>query len=631
METRFGPPVSCRMHKSFATQLPFAHSVPESVFEPSVFEPSPHIMCRDKNPVDFRFHSFCRHRLPVESGEGLSLPVRPGFTRSLVTLCGIARVEWAEHQFLLETDVALHLGGGEATRLAAAEQGRCVVAEVLFEGRRPAEYAAYLNANYGMGFPAADRKELAACLRAFARHARREGAGDARGGGGGAQIAFRWFLMTHRNARKRRDNLGGFLKGGREELTRVASEHGFSLAVLAQHFGCSPSHFASQLQHVWQQPAAALLREARWACALRLMETTGLHLRDIAKKCSYASVPAFHAAFKKRFGLSPGEFRAHPERWPDLANPASESQQTPARTAVSAMNDKRPQRSGQQVTLVPIRVPVATTPAVVPEAPYYHFDGGEVDYPFKKPFRLSIQTISNAMQWGLTLEGCGVFEVGGHRITVGPGMAIMFPQPINATWVSPDEKPWHRVWIKMRGAWAIQTMERFIEQHGWLVSIPVRSKPVTLARKWVSFWHQENGRLSFDGCEAAFEWFLSWSDLVESGRVTPLAAPNMRQFSSRQFFRQIKSITSYAREVGYSRSHLSRKLKYQWTETPQPGTFLRKQKLAEAALDLRTTSLSVEKIARRAHYAHTSTFIHAFTREHGTSPLQYRLHAQRQQ
>ncbi|EIP97123.1 DNA-binding domain-containing protein, AraC-type [Opitutaceae bacterium TAV1] len=560
---------------------------------------------------------------------------RAGFTRSLVTLCGIARVEWPGRQFLLETGVALHLAGGETARLAAAEQGRCVVAEVLFEGGRPAEYATYLNSNYGTGFPAANQKELAACLRTFARRAKRDGAREGGGGKeGAARLAFRWFLMTHRNARKRRDNLGGFLKGGREELARVASEHGFSLAVLAQHFGCSPSHLASQLQHVWQQPAAALLREARWDCALRLMETTGLHLRDIAEKCSYASVPAFHAAFKKRFGLSPGAFRAQP---------------APARTAVSAMKCKRPQRSGQQATPAPVRVPVATTPApvtesasatsmtritspaVVPEAPYYHFDGGEVDYPFKKPFRLAIQTISNAMQWGLTLEGSGVFEVGGHHITVGPGMAIMFPQPINATWVSLDEKPWHRVWIKMRGAWAIQTMERFIEQHGWLVSIPLRSKPVALARKWVSFWHQESGRLSFDGCEAAFEWFLSWRDLVESGRVTPLAAPNMRQFSSRQFFRQIKSITSYAREVGYSRSHLSRKLKYQWTETPQPGTFLRRQKLAEAALDLRTTSLSVEEIARRAHYAHTSTFIHAFSREHGASPLQYRLHAQRQQ
>lgn len=575
-------------------------------------------------PLGFSFHSLGRHRFPPGVRGNIPLTQHDGLTRSLVATEGIIRVEWGGRVHLLEPGLVLNLAAEQSVNLACAEQTGAVCVELLFGGAQSVEYATHLYSNYSDVISVENWAAVISSLRLLERCARAEGRLSLMQE---TRLVFRWFLMLHRSARMRRENLGAFLKEGRERLMAVAGEHRFSLAALAQSFGCSPSHLATQLQHVLGMPAGRFLREARWDRALQLMGSTRLHLGDIARKCGYDSSAAFHFAFRKRFGETPGSYRRRPS--PRLlaceANSAPVVEPEMKSSVLPKAEEPIPESAAVDGSLNARRL--NTKPAVIQDGPYYHFDGGEVAYPFAKPFRFSIQTLSNAMQWVMTLEGRSVFEVGGHRIEVAPGTVLLFPQPINASWVSPDDQPWRRVWIKMRGEWAVQTMERFVDTHGWRVQIPLRSRPVMLARKWVSFWHKESGRLSLDGCEAAFEWFLSWRDLMERGQVKTLPTPDMKTFSSKQFFRRIKSITSYAQKVGYSRAHLSRKLKYQWIETPQPGTFLRKQKLAWAAQELRSTNLPVSEIARRAHYAHTSTFIQAFRREYGTSPLQYRLHA----
>ncbi|MDR1281922.1 MAG: helix-turn-helix transcriptional regulator [Opitutaceae bacterium] len=89
------------------------------------------------------------------------------------------------------------------------------------------------------------------------------------------------------------------------------------------------------------------------------------------------------------------------------------------------------------------------------------------------------------------------------------------------------------------------------------------------------------------------------------------------------FFRRIKTISGYAKQIGYSRSHTVRKLNGQW-KGGTPAQIIRRQRLAQAALDLRRTRMSVTEIARRSQFASAGSFIPAFRREFGMTPLAYR-------
>lgn len=554
--------------------------------------------------VLFGFNGMERHRKTARTDE-LRLGAKPGVSRCFVGARGIVGVAFADRSFLLKPGMALHLPAGvtKARITAGAGTGEWEIVELRFLGARAADYTAFLVERYGHCIPLEGPARVAARLRVLERVARGESAAMQR-------AVFRWFTKCHGCAEERRENLGRFLSGDREALVATASEHGFSLSAMAVHFSCSPSHLAGRLARAWGMPAGALLKELRWLHARRLMEGTRLSLRDIGAQCGYAGPAAFHAAFRKRFGETPGRLREGrcclaPER-------------EPAVPALPAQAMKPEQAS--------LRVYPSEHAAVVPGGPYFHFDGGEVSFPFEAPYKLAVNTVSDAMQWVCTLEGHAVFEIGEHRIPVGPGDVLMFPQPINAQWVTPGKAPWHRVWIKLRGPWALETLSACVAKHGWLVKIPLRTPPVSMARKWVPHWSRHRDRISLEGSEAAFDWFLAWRELMAAGRVESRPSPDMRQFASRSFFRRLKTVTAYAKEIGYSRSYLSRKLKTQWIETPRPGTFFRRYRLTNAAHELRNTRLSVAEIARRALYAHTSTFIQAFKREFGVTPLRHRLH-----
>jgi AraC-like DNA-binding protein len=83
-----------------------------------------------------------------------------------------------------------------------------------------------------------------------------------------------------------------------------------------------------------------------------------------------------------------------------------------------------------------------------------------------------------------------------------------------------------------------------------------------------------------------------------------------------------KTFTDFAREMGYSRSYLTRKLSVMWECSP--GKVLRRVRLEEGARLLRTTQLSVRDIADKIGYSSTEAFSKAFTRQYGHSPRAYR-------
>ncbi|HYH08452.1 MAG TPA: AraC family transcriptional regulator [Thermoanaerobaculia bacterium] len=86
------------------------------------------------------------------------------------------------------------------------------------------------------------------------------------------------------------------------------------VAELAQVVGLGPS----RLEHLFKQHARVsirdFLRERRLAAAAELLATTPERVSVISFRCGFQHAANFNHAFKKRFGVSPREYRSRTQQ-----------------------------------------------------------------------------------------------------------------------------------------------------------------------------------------------------------------------------------------------------------------------------------------------------------------------------
>ncbi len=547
-----------------------------------------------------------RYRCSKDHSTNISIaPVEEGTSLCLVALKGIFKVHRPGRTFVIDKDTILHLPAAPKLTIQPAVVKASEIVELRFEGGIAHDFVTFFASKHENGIHLDRHPRLLL-------HLRRLKAALSKSKDINAKDSFRWFSLNHEAVQEKQSSLGDFIKSGGQDFLETALSQKFQLKALANRFGCSPSLLAENLRAAHGASARTLLQECRWYHASRLIKETDLPVREIAHQCGYSSAPAFNAAYKKRFGVQPGKSRKIP------SNKRSKAVPPP----------RLPAPVQAQETTSPTQAEIVA--AVVPHCPYFHFDGGIASYPYEKPYKLALNTLSEAIQWNCCLEGEAIFQVGNSQVPIKAGMVIIFPQPINAQWISPNQNTWKRVWIKVRGLYGIRQLEESVLSHGAVLSVPLDSPPVRHAIRWTKHWLTHRGTVSPEGSAAAFEWCIQWENLLKSGNFTPVPTPELSAFRSRSFFRKIKSVTDYAKQVGYSRSHLSQKLSSQWLDTPQPASIIRRHKLLQAAQELRETNLSISVIARKTLYAHDSSFIEAFKREFSQTPLQYRLNYLRQ-
>jgi AraC-like DNA-binding protein len=427
---------------------------------------------------------------------------------------------------------------------------------------------------------------------------------------------FDWFAALHSLLQRRRIHLDELLSGQTDCLPAIFEEHGHTLKGLAEFLGCSPNWLRQRLQRAWKRPAQDVLHELRRRHAWCLLATPSLSIGDVARRCGFSDTSSFASTFKKETGLTPTQARET------------------TRTGMRLPPFPRLPASNPPPPVSPKRHPAdgSYSPVAVWGEAFFQFDGGVSGLVYESPFDLALNTVTNAVYWVVTLEGEAVFEAGTCRLPVKPGMVVVYPQPMNGRWITPGgaKRPWKRLWINARCKWGIDALLRTGEAHGWAAMLPMDSEPVMLATKWVDYWHTRRTTPSLVASRAGFEWLQSWWRLLCSGQVKPVvgenhaALPNLRHLLSKSFFRQIKTITEYARQLGYSRRHAIRKLRTQWDDAT-PARVIRRQRLAQAKLDLLHTRLSVGDIARKSLFASPGSFIPAFKKEFGMTPLAWRL------
>ncbi|EIP99077.1 DNA-binding domain-containing protein, AraC-type [Opitutaceae bacterium TAV1] len=562
------------------------------------------------HPASVCSHDGCREgRLEIEGGASLQI----------VWLAGQAKLETAggDGQIRLEPGTVwtsakpcgpglIHFGPGKHQRRTTG-RGPALGLKFAFAAPLAEEYAHWLARHFGQFVqlqPGSDALRAARALALALEVAKPRETISRR--------VFAWLAALHRALNERRLYLQDLLDGKTDLLPSIFAEHGHSIKTLAGYLGCSPAYLGRQLQRAWQQPAQDVLHALRRQHAQHLLTSTSLGIGEVARRCGFYTTSSFATTFKRETGLTPTQAR----HMPFCADPHS-FHCLPAKKRRSL-----PRRPGGQAT-----------PVAVWGDAFFQFDGGVSDMVYDTPFSLAMNAITNAVHWVVTLEGQAVFEAAGRSLRVTPGMVVIYPQPMNGQWTMPagNGRLWKRIWLNVRCKWGIEAMLALSAAHGWAGMLPLNSSPVRLAREWVGHWHTHRNEPSVIASHAGFCWLQSWWELLHSGRMKRVtgpdgqaALPDLRQLLSKSFFRRIRTITDYAGQLGYSRRHTIRKLQAQW-EDGTPAQIIRRQRLTQAALDLRHTRLSVEEIARKSQYSSTGSFIPAFRKEFGMTPLAWRL------
>src|SRR5262249_6578395 len=99
------------------------------------------------------------------------------------------------------------------------------------------------------------------------------------------------------------------LHRGRDFLSSCYGEP-LTVALVAKAAHLSPFHFHRMFKIAFSQTPMQFLQERRLGAARRLLATTQVPITSICFAIGFESLGSFSWLFRRRFGLSPSEFRA---------------------------------------------------------------------------------------------------------------------------------------------------------------------------------------------------------------------------------------------------------------------------------------------------------------------------------
>ena len=97
--------------------------------------------------------------------------------------------------------------------------------------------------------------------------------------------------------------------GAALKCLHAAPFHDWSVESLAQNVGASRTVLAERFKHFLDQPPMQYLAHWRLQLAAQHLKSSDLPMKAIADQTGYESEAAFSRAFKRHFGLPPGDWR----------------------------------------------------------------------------------------------------------------------------------------------------------------------------------------------------------------------------------------------------------------------------------------------------------------------------------
>jgi len=475
-------------------------------------------------------------------------------------------------------------------------------AVLAFAGRAAYQNGRYLERRFGalqQLAPDADPVTQAAALAAMPHKDLDSSEGERTGAA--------WVAELHRHLLRHHVPLSA-LFGMHPRDPAMEAFAGRTVKDLALEMGFARTYLSRKLAASWGCAPSGVLRALRLRKAEALLRTTPLTLATVAAEAGYDSVSGLFAAVKRAHQTTPEAYRSKPGR-SDRPRPAS--RRPPAPPNVVSVRPGPRGRMGDAVH------------APDWDGPYFRLlTCGETQEVSTPSFDIALSAVVKRCAIVITLAGKASFVTRERTVPVGPGVAVAYPVPMNARWQGPPEGgTWRRIWLQFHGPLAEAFFEDTLERYGHVHDLAPQSEPVVKARALVRMVRAQALRPAIEWSRLTYDWLLTWRQHLDrhAARPRPVA---LHAAPSRLLSQPPRSLKAYADQLGYSVSFVSQKLKRQWNDTP--GRVLRSARLDLAAEQLRTTLRPVHLIAGDCGYRNPSTFIVAFKRREGLTPLAYR-------
>ncbi|WP_404422477.1 helix-turn-helix domain-containing protein [Nibricoccus sp. IMCC34717] len=230
--------------------------------------------------------------------------------------------------------------------------------------------------------------------------------------------------------------------------------------------------------------------------------------------------------------------------------------------------------------------------------------------------------IESQIIWRLTLSGGAWLEAEGRRIPVSPGTVVAAFVPSRMRLV-PDGRrgPWRYLYVAFSGETACHFARGVLARQGVIQPLSSSERLEKATRGLIALTSADIPADSLSVSRQLFSWLHEWFEAAERSAIE--SKVQMSE-SGRFDFSTQPSVTvkELAARMGYSASYFSRKVCPAWECSP--GRFLRRARLQRAAGLLTGTTEPVAEVARQIGYATTGSFVRAFRKCYGHSPLVYR-------
>lgn len=123
-------------------------------------------------------------------------------------------------------------------------------------------------------------------------------------------VSERYFQLLRADANDRPNYWGALAALAAAYIDEHFCESTLTASSVAAHFNYSADYLGRLFSQAYHETLAAYIGEKRIAHAAKLLIETRLSVNDVTAQCGYQSASYFARAFKKRFTLSPSDYRA---------------------------------------------------------------------------------------------------------------------------------------------------------------------------------------------------------------------------------------------------------------------------------------------------------------------------------
>ncbi len=229
----------------------------------------------------------------------------------------------------------------------------------------------------------------------------------------------------------------------------------------------------------------------------------------------------------------------------------------------------------------------------------------------------------------LTVSGAAFFEDGDGRRLVLPDHAMLFSHAEDSAYGYPPQatEPYVQRYIEMTDCDALRNVfDRITRDFGSIVHLPGKTEARDLFNEIVERFRIGRFRDRYEESELLYRMLIAiYRQQVDGTRIQDPIEFGHHFINHR--FRNASNLKEIAQMCGVTREYFAREFRNRYRQTP--GQMLKRLRLEQAELLLKTTSMAVVDISAACGFSSMNTFGRTFKRRYQKSPSDFRAEAWR--